>query len=123
MSLPTSYDTTFFRSKLHRGRHIESIHTNCLLRGVQTEAPFNARVLEIGCATGHAIIPMATEYPQAQFVGVDPSNAQIQEGASCSSKLGLSNIDFRCGTVSDVIGKTEKFDYILCFQIWPVRCM
>lgn len=117
MSLPTSYDTTFFRSKLHRGRHIESIHTNCLLRGVQTEAPFNARVLEIGCATGHAIIPMATEYPQAQFVGVDPSNAQIQEGASCSSKLGLSNIDFRCGTVSDVIGKTEKFDYILCHGV------
>jgi SAM-dependent methyltransferase len=117
MNLNSDYDKTFFRSKLHRGRHIESIHTNCFLRGIQTEIPHNARVLEIGCATGHALFPMALEYPQATFVGVDPSDLQIKEAKLICDKLKLSNIDFRCGTAQQVLSDGEKFDYILCHGV------
>ena len=39
-----------------------------------------ARVLELGCAGGGNLIPMAVALPEAQFVGVDLSNRQVTDG-------------------------------------------
>ena len=117
MKLNSTYDNIFFKSKLHRGRHIESIYTQCLLKGIQLEIPHNSKILEIGCATGHALFPMAIEYPQARFVGVDPSESQINEAKSICNKLDVNNIEFRCGTAENVLSGTEKFDYILCHGV------
>ena len=48
------------------------------------------RVLELGCATGGNLLPMAETLPAAQFVGVDLSDAQI-ETASAKVREGSSS--------------------------------
>ena len=40
----------------------------------------HCRVLELGCAVGGNIIPMAYALPNSQFVGVDISQKQIEAG-------------------------------------------
>jgi cyclopropane fatty-acyl-phospholipid synthase-like methyltransferase len=37
-------------------------------------------VLELGCAAGGNLMPMAASSPDSQFVGIDLSNVQITEG-------------------------------------------
>jgi tRNA G46 methylase TrmB len=40
-----------------------------------------ARVLELGCAAGGNLIPLAVAYPDARFIGVDLSGFQIADRA------------------------------------------
>ena len=39
-----------------------------------------AKILELGCASGGNIIPMACNLPESAFTGIDLSNAQIADG-------------------------------------------
>ena len=121
MSSPTQYDQIFYASKLNRTRHIDYIGTVARLYGLQPTAPFAARVIEIGCATGDALIPLAEEYPQTDFVGVDVSEKQIAEATRRQKELGeLSNLTFFCGTAAQYIAAhpQQTFDYIICHGVF-----
>jgi methyltransferase-like protein/SAM-dependent methyltransferase len=89
-------------------------------------APATARVLELGCASGGNLIPLAARHPRAQFLGVDLSQRQIEEGAQRIERLGLPNIRLRQQSLTD-LGPTEgAFDYIICHGVYswvpaPVR--
>ena len=48
------------------------------LFGLSPAAVEQCRVLEIGCAGGENLIPLAASFPNAQFVGLDYSQAQIK---------------------------------------------
>src|SRR5436190_6750605 len=54
-----------------------------------------ARTLEIGCASGGHLIPLAAAFPQARFLGIDVSANQIASGRARINHLGLANIDMR----------------------------
>src|ERR1700741_703310 len=51
------------------------------------------RVLELGCATGGNLIPMAHSLPESRFVGIDLSRRQIADGQAVVDTLGLRNIE------------------------------
>ena len=53
------------------------------------------RVLEIGCAVGRNIIPMAQTLPNSTFLGIDLSPKQIEIGQHVVRQLNLSNIELR----------------------------
>ena len=84
------------------------------------------RVLELGCASGDNLIPMAIELPNARFVGIDLSERQIEQGRQSVAALGLANIDLRRVNIANVDASWGTFDYILCHGIYswvpaPIR--
>lgn len=79
-----------------------------------------ARVLELGCAGAGHLIPMASQLPDAQFVGVDLAGDQIAVGQERVEALGLKNLDLRHMSAMDIDGEFGEFDYIIAhgFYTW-----
>src|SRR5436309_1556438 len=77
-----------------------------------------ARVLELGCAAGGNIIPLAARNPNASFIGIDLSSAQVESGRARIAQLGLSNIELRCESFSDAAAPDAAFDYIVCHGVY-----
>ena len=88
------------------------------LFGLETVPLGNARVLELGCASGGNIIPLAMRYPDAQFVGVDLSRTQVAAGRARIAGLGLSNIEILCQSFTEIDEKLGSFDYIICHGVY-----
>jgi methyltransferase-like protein/SAM-dependent methyltransferase len=86
--------------------------------GLDATPPHNARVLELGCASGGNLIPMALAYPGSHFVGIDLSQRQIEEGNATVTQLGLANLDLRHLSITDVEPSLGKFDYILAHGVY-----
>jgi methyltransferase-like protein/trans-aconitate methyltransferase len=86
----------------------------------------SARVLEIACAGGGNLIPMAYRLPRAGFLGVDLSARQIEAGRRLIDQLGLPNIELRQGDIMDLDVRLGEFDYIIAHGVYswvpaPVR--
>jgi methyltransferase-like protein/2-polyprenyl-3-methyl-5-hydroxy-6-metoxy-1,4-benzoquinol methylase len=85
-----------------------------------------ARVLEVGCASGGNLIPLAARSPEGAFLGIDLSQRQIDEGKARIARLGLRNIRLRQLSLTDLRPKDGTFDYIICHGVYswvpePVR--
>lgn len=94
-----------------------NLYTVGTLFGVSAPAFRTARVLELGCASGSNLIPLAFHYPDGHFVGVDLSERQIDEAAKTVAELGLKNIEFFARPFSDM-PPLDKFDYIICHGVY-----
>jgi SAM-dependent methyltransferase/methyltransferase-like protein len=88
------------------------------LFGLSTQPASTARTLEIGCAAGGHIIPLAAAAPDAYFVGIDVSPVQIGQGLSRIERLGLTNIELNCRSVTDLGPEQGSFDYIVCHGVY-----
>src|SRR5688572_7770830 len=88
------------------------------LFGMNPAHPSRCRVLELGCAAGGNILPMATADPQSQFVGIDLSERQIADANATARQLELKNVDFRAVSITDVGDDFGQFDYILCHGVY-----
>ncbi len=78
----------------------------------------NARVLELGCASGGNIIPHALRYPKAKFVGIDLARTQVAAGRARIASLGLSNIEILCQSFTEIDDALGEFDYIICHGVY-----
>jgi methyltransferase-like protein/cyclopropane fatty-acyl-phospholipid synthase-like methyltransferase len=76
------------------------------------------RVLELGCAAGGNLIPMAYAFPQSSFVGTDLSIRQISEGRKQIEELGLPNIELKHLDIRDVGDDFGSFHYIICHGVY-----
>jgi SAM-dependent methyltransferase len=88
------------------------------LFGLPARPADEARVLELGCAGGGNILPLAARYPKARFVGIDLSHAHIDEGRQRVRTLGLTNVDLRQGDIAHLALGAERFDYIICHGVY-----
>ncbi len=77
-----------------------------------------ARVLEIGCASGGHIIPLAALWPEARFVGVDLSPVQIAAGKARIERLGLGNIALSARSLDEIGPADGEFDFIVCHGVY-----
>jgi len=91
-----SYDAVHYPARAFPTTHPEHLATVLTLLGLQAPPVENCRVLEIGCATGGNLLPMAESLPAASFVGIDLSGAQIEAARAAVGKLGLKNVEVRC---------------------------
>ena len=98
--------------------------------GLEAAPVGTARVLELGCASGGNIIPHAMLHPEARFVGVDLSTAQVEAARARIARLGLRNIEIHRASLTEIGGGSDgglgSFDYILCHGVYswvpaPVR--
>jgi SAM-dependent methyltransferase len=85
-----------------------------VLSGLKPASVASCRVLEIGCARGGNLIPMAVGLPGSSFLGIDSSAGQVASARSVIDALCLDNIAIECRSVLDVGAELGAFDYIIC---------
>ena len=125
-TIPSSYDELPYIGKAFSQTHPDRLATLARLFGLSPPDVETCRVLELGCASGDNLIPMAIELPNARFVGIDLSERQIAKGRDTIAKLGLANIDLRQEDIAKVDASWGKFDYIVSHGIYswvpaPIR--
>ncbi|MEW4452521.1 class I SAM-dependent methyltransferase [Bremerella sp. JC817] len=113
-----SYDVVPYPSHPFRQSHPERMATVGHLFGLSPAPVGKCRVLEIGCAAGGNLIPMAEALPESEFVGVDLSKKQIEQGEENISYLGLSNIQLLHMNCADIDESMGEFDYIICHGVF-----
>jgi SAM-dependent methyltransferase len=96
-----------------------------VLHGLDAPAADSASVLELGCASGGNIVPLAARFPGARFLGIDLTARHIREGCERIGVLGLGNIALRQGDISDADLGRETFDYVICQGVfsWAPRAV
>jgi SAM-dependent methyltransferase len=131
------YDAVPYPARAFPTTHPEHLATVLTLLGLAAPPVETCRTLEIGCATGGNLLPMAESLPAATFLGIDLSAVQIEAAREVGRKLGLKNVDFRCqdlcefrgplpatGWAARRLGKTpaafvpETFDYIIAHGVY-----
>jgi methyltransferase-like protein/cyclopropane fatty-acyl-phospholipid synthase-like methyltransferase len=113
-----SYDEVPYESYPYVQTHPQHLHTIGKVFGLKSPDFKKARVLELGCASGGNIIPLAFEYPKGEFVGIDLSEIQIEEGKKHIANLGLKNIELHTLSILDLDERFGKFDYIICHGVF-----
>lgn len=76
------------------------------------------RVLELGCARGANLIPMAFGLPASAFVGVDLSEPQIADAQCVVADLDLRNITFHAADLMDLGPELGTFDYVVAHGLY-----
>ncbi|MFN2536517.1 MAG: methyltransferase domain-containing protein, partial [Mycobacteriales bacterium] len=117
--VPTStYDDVPYGVATHAATHPGRLAAIATLFGAGPPAVESARVLELGCALGGNIIPMAVAYPGSSYLGIDLSGRQIADGQRTVAQLGLTNIELRHASITDVDDSDGQFDYVICHGVY-----
>jgi methyltransferase-like protein/SAM-dependent methyltransferase len=114
----SSYDDVPYSSFAYPLSHPDRLGTIGRLFGMQPAEIEGARVLELGCASGGNLIPMAEQLPEAQLLGVDLSSRQIEEGAAAIRELDLRNVTLRHADLQEIDASWGRFDYVLCHGVF-----
>ena len=88
------------------------------LFGVAAAPPDHCRVLELGCASGGNLIPMAYYWPESTYVGVELSKKQAEEGQRLIGELELKNITIMQADILSLDGSLGTFDYIIAHGVY-----
>ena len=118
-SVPSySYDDVPYPSHPYQATHPDHIYSLARVFKFDAKVPDDSTVLELGCASGGNLIPMAVQIPTAKFIGVDLSSKQIDEGRATIQSLGLKNIQLLDINFDDINESFGQFDYILCHGVF-----
>lgn len=88
------------------------------LHGFDAPDPRRARILELGCAQGGNLIPLAWRWPEAECVGVELSRVQAAAGAAFVAALGLPNVRIVHGDLAALPDELGSFDYIIAHGVF-----
>ena len=83
------------------------------LGGLKTPRPARARILEIGCCSGHNLIPLAMRWPESQCIGIDLAETSIMEASERSEAAGVRNVVFETADLRDYRPEGGGFDFII----------
>ena len=122
-SVRDSYDRVPYPSASQHRTHPDHLAALAILHGLEPAPPDHCRVLELGCADGGNLVPMAIEMPESRFVGIDLSPRQIETGRAFVGELGLKNLELQARSLLDVDAGLGEFDYIICHGVfsWVAR--
>jgi len=113
-----SYDVVAYGQLAFAQTHPDRLATVARIFGLTPPPVATCRVLELGCASGANLIPMAFNLPASSFVGVDLSHVQVQSALATVEALGLRNIQIRHASILDVDLQWGQFDYIICHGVY-----
>jgi ribosomal protein S7 len=126
MTTLASYDAIPYESIPITETHVQGLAALGRLFGIATADPEHCRVLELGCAEGGNLLPMAFYLPESRFVGIDLSLRQIEAGQGLVQELNLGNVTLLHRDVMDGADDLGCFDYIIVHGLYswvpePVR--
>ncbi len=117
--LQRTYDATPYQSFPFPQSHPDRLATLGWLFGMEPPPVDRCRVLELGCASGGNIIPLAASLPNCEFVGIDFSPVQIEQGSRRCHDARTCPI---CGCCAmDIMDFSEEFgtfDYIIAHGVY-----
>jgi len=88
------------------------------LFGINSAPPDQCRVLELGCASGGNLIPLAYYWPGSEFIGVELSEKQAAIGNNIIQEMKLSNIDLLHRNILELDETLGTFDYIIAHGVY-----
>lgn len=88
------------------------------LAGLATPDPRGASILEIGCASGHNLLPLAARWREAEITGCDISAAAVEEAMRLAMEAGLGNAKFLTADLRDLEFPGKTFDYIIAHGVF-----
>jgi SAM-dependent methyltransferase len=120
--LATSYDEIPYPRLAFSYTHPSHLATVGRLLGLRPAPVDRCRVLELGCASGSNLAPMAYALPGSEWVGIDLSERQIADGRQFVAALGLTNVVLEqmdiCEAAELLAARFEPFDYIIAHGIY-----
>lgn len=105
---------TFARKETHPAR----MGALARLYGIPAKSADRCSVFEIGCGDGGNIIPLAVQYPESSFVGIDLDKELIEFGRSEIAALNLTNIELISGDLSQYKPSVGSYDYVICHGVY-----
>ena len=112
------YDETPYESFPITETHPDRLAVIGRLFGLASPDPARARVLELGCAAGGNLLPIAYHLPDTRCTGVELSRAQALQGAERCETLGLDNAEIRHQDILQIPLEGEPFDYIVAHGVF-----
>ncbi len=88
------------------------------LHGFAAPDPSRSRILELGCAQGGNLIPLAWRWPDCECVGVELSRVQAEAGAAFIHELGLPNARILHGDLAALPVDLGEFDFIIAHGVF-----
>lgn len=116
--IQTAYDQIPYNSVSFPQTHPDRLATVATLLGLDPPPIERCRVLELGCASGGNLLPMAQGLPGSEFVGLDLSGRQVSEGQKAIAALGLKNIVLLHQNLLEVEPDFGQFDYIIAHGVY-----
>ncbi|MEP7183068.1 MAG: class I SAM-dependent methyltransferase [Betaproteobacteria bacterium] len=125
-ALAGKYDAVAYDSRALPLTHPDHIATVATMFGNTAVAPAACRMLELGCADGANLVPIAATFPAASFVGCDLSPRAIAAGRRMIADLGLANVTLHEQDLRSLPEALGTFDYIVAHGVYswvpaPVR--
>jgi SAM-dependent methyltransferase/methyltransferase-like protein len=115
---PLDYESLPYRSMPFPQTQPAHLAALAVLQGHEAPPVATARVLELGCASGANLVPLAARCPEAVFEGVDLSPRHVDEAQALVRALGLRNVAFRQGDIAALDLAGREFDYIVCHGVF-----
>ncbi len=116
--IQNSYDSVPYPSNPFPQSHPDRLATIASLLGMEPAPVEHCRVLELGCASGGNVVPMAQGLSESEFIGLDFSAQQIAAGQVMIDTLGLKNIRLKHTSILDVNPDFGQFDYIIAHGVY-----
>ena len=88
------------------------------LAGFAAPDPAAARILEIGCAEGGNLLPIAFYWPQTQCTGIELSRVQAATGQALIAASGAANCRILHADLSALPADFGEFDYIVAHGVY-----
>jgi len=76
-----------------------------------------ARIIDIGCGTGHTVLEIAKHFPEHQFLGIDNSEQSLSIARNRAKQLNVRNIRFQKENIEGSLSDLGRFDIILCLGV------
>lgn len=90
------------------------------MAGMAPPLPARARILEIGCCSGHNLIPLALRWPESTCTGIDLAESGVAEATRRAVAAGAPNVRFLAVDLRDFEPEEGPFDFIIAhgFLSW-----
>lgn len=72
------------------------------------------KILDAGCGTGAGTLELAVANPDACVTGIDWSKNSLEVAKKRCSYHGITNVDFKNCSISEISTLEQKFDFISC---------
>ena len=116
--MPDAYDEIAYPDLSHATAHPDRMAVVARLFGMDPPRVDSCYVLELGCAAGANLLPMASGFPESRFLGIDRSEQQIARGLGWRETLGLSNLSLEAMDLTDLDEDEGPFDYIIVHGVY-----
>jgi SAM-dependent methyltransferase len=115
---PASFDRLPYRHGSIPETHPARIGAIARLLGLEAAEPDRCRVLELGCAEGMNLLPLAERFPGSNFTGIDFSPAHFTVAEQARSAAGITNAHFVCADLLDYAPESSVFDYVIAHGVY-----